>query len=230
MHILEEMWAVDTYTARELGRMVKGQFDATVEVEGTITCDKPLTSLAAGVPSCYYKTTVLREVKEVRQIHEKDHSRRNHTKTETDYKWIPETAAEEWAEFKVHDKTGFTIIDPKKAKIDTEPVHSAHLRQRLPWFENRIGYSDTGKYKIEERALRPEGYVFVLGRATELGDAPLIRHPDKGYMNLKKKIFLISRKSEKELTKKRGKTVRILTWVSAVSLLAAAILFLLYIT
>lgn len=230
MRLLEEMWAVDTYTAKELGRMVKGQFDATVEVEGTISCDKPLTSLAAAIPSCYYKTTVFSEKKGIRQVHEKDSSGRSHTKVETEYKWIPEIAAEEWTMFKVHDKSGFTLVDPRKANIDTEPVHSADLSQRLPWFENRIGYSDTGKYKIEERSLRPEGYVYVLGRATEDNDGPLIHHPEKGYMNLKKKVFLISRKSEKELTTKRAKTVRILTWVSAVLFLAAVVLLILYIS
>lgn len=228
--ILEEMWAVDTYQAKELRRMVKGHFDATVEVEGSITCDKPLLSLAAGIPSCYYKTTVFLEKKKSREVREKDDAGRSQTRTETEYRWIPETAAEEWEVFKVHDETGFTLVDPRKARIDTESVHSVELSQRLPWFESRIGYSDTGKYRIEERALRPVGYVYVLGNATETADAPLIRLPDKGYMDLKKKIFLISRKSEKELGRKRSKTARILTWIAAAALLAGVSLFLLYVS
>jgi hypothetical protein len=228
--VLEEMWAVDTYTARELRRMVKGHFDATVEVEGTISCDKPLISLAAGIPSCYYKTTVFLEKKKAREVREKDSTGRHQTRTEIEYDWIPENAAEEWTVFKVHDETGFTLVDPRKGSIDTESVHSAELSQRLPWFDNRIGYSDTGKYRIEERALRPQGYVYVLGRATETGDAPIIHQPDKGYMELKKKIFLISRKSEKELGQKRGKTARILSWIAAIALLVAVILFLLYVS
>jgi len=230
MKVLEEMWAVDTYKSRDLRRMVKGLFDATVEVEGTITCDEPLTSLAAGVPCCYFKTTVLVQKKEIRKVQESGHLGKLKTKTETEYKWIPETAEEGWAVFKVNDGTGYTLVDPRKAKIDTESVHAADLTQRLPWFEKRIGISDTGRYRIEERALLPEGYVYVLGQASEQEEAPLIHLPDKGYMDLKKKVFLISRKSEQQLTKKRGKTVRTLLWIAALFFLASAILLLLYIT
>jgi hypothetical protein len=59
--LLEEMWAVDTYTAKDLRRLVKHQFDATVEVEGQVSCENPVISTAARVPCCYVHTTVSRK-------------------------------------------------------------------------------------------------------------------------------------------------------------------------
>ena len=56
--LLEEMWAVDTYTAKDLRRLVMHKFDATVEVEGQVTCADPVISPAARVPCCYVHTTV----------------------------------------------------------------------------------------------------------------------------------------------------------------------------
>lgn len=40
------MWAVDTYDAKDLKRLVKGGFEATVEVQGTASCENPIVSLA----------------------------------------------------------------------------------------------------------------------------------------------------------------------------------------
>lgn len=49
--LLDEMWAVDTYDARELRRMCSGGFRATVEVQGNVTCDKPVTAPASTSPA-----------------------------------------------------------------------------------------------------------------------------------------------------------------------------------
>ena len=59
--LLEEMWAVDTYSAKDLRRLVKGDFEATVEVQGTVSCENPIVSLAANIPCCYYHTSVERQ-------------------------------------------------------------------------------------------------------------------------------------------------------------------------
>ena len=219
--LLDEMWAVDTYQAKELRRMVSGGFDATVEVEGTVSCDKPVISLAARVPCCFSRTQVSREDRQTRMVTSGSGSSRR-TRVETKCVWIEDLNKEVAVPFRVIDETGYTLVDPTGARIDTESVYSEVIHHREPWFEAEVGYSDTGRYKIVESVFRPEGYAYVLGRAssTPSGEA-LIHSPDRGYMDPKKKFYIISRKSEKELGQKKQKKGRILFWISVLTFLSA---------
>jgi hypothetical protein len=226
--LLEEMWAVDTYAAKDLGRLVRGGFDATVEVEGTVSCEKPVLSLAARIPCCYYQTVVYREERRTRVVRSRGPGGRWRTRTVVDYQWIPTVVGNEWAVFKVHDKTGYAIVDPRQAKIDTKTVCKRDQFHQESWFAGLVGLSDTGRYRIEEKAFLPEGYVYVLGEATESSCLPLVRYPKKGYLEPKKKFFIISRRSEKEITRSRLKKVRILTWISSLGVLGAVACALLY--
>jgi hypothetical protein len=214
--LLEEMWAVDIYTAKDLRRLVKHRFDATVEVEGTVSCDHPVISLAAKVPCCYAHTTVARQVRKTRMVTERSADGRSYSREETTYEWTVDMSETTSAIFKVHDETGYTLVDPSKATIDLETVCDEQVSRREPWFEQSVGFSDTGIYRIHERAFLPKGFAYVLGRAsdTEEGVA-MIRFPEKGYMDPKKKFFVISRKSEKELTRSKQKRARWLFWMSA---------------
>jgi hypothetical protein len=219
--LLDEMWAVDTYQARDLRCMVSGGFDATVEVEGTVSCDEPAISLAARIPCCYYQTCVSREDRRTRTVTSGSGSSKR-TRIETYYVWVEDLNKAVAKPFKVNDKTGFTLVDPAKASIDTECAYSEVIHQREPWFEPSVGFSDTGRYKIVESVFRPEGYVYVLGRATstDSGEA-LIHYPDKGYMDPNKKFYIISRKSEKELGRSKQKRGRVLFWISMLTFLVA---------
>ncbi len=213
--LLEEMWAVDTYTAKDLCRLVKHEFDATVEVEGTVSCDNPVISLAAKVPCCYARTTVARQVRKTRMVRESDSDGKSYSREETTYEWTVDLSETSSAIFKVHDKSGYTLVDPAKARIDLETVCDEQVSYREPWFEGSVGHSDTGLYKIQESAFLPKGFVYVLGRATDTEEGvAMIRSPEKGYMDPKKKFFMISRKSEKELTLSRQKKARWLFWLS----------------
>ena len=227
--LLEEMWAVDTYTAKDLRRLVKHKFDATVEVEGQVSCDNPVISSAARVPCCYVHTTVSRQERKTRIVRGKNSDGKSYSREETYYDWTVDLNETSSAIFKVQDKTGYTLVDPTEARIDLETVYDNEISQREPWFEGRVGQSDTGLYKIQERAFLPEGFAYVLGRAsdTEEGVA-LIRAPEKGYMDPKKRFFVISRKSEKELTRSQQKKARWLFWLSAVFLSIALYCLLAY--
>jgi len=215
--LLEEMWAVDTYSARDLRRLVKGDFEATVEVQGTVSCENPIVSLAANIPCCYYHTSVERHDRRTRIV--KSGSGRTHTQTY--YVWVEEMDEKISTIFKVQDKTGDTLVDPTRASIETETVLDNIVRHKEPWFEQKVRNSDTGKYRIKESVLKPEGFVYVLGQAsaTKEGGA-LIQYPKKGYMDLKKKFFFVSRKSEKELTLKKQRVGQVLLTMSAVFFLA----------
>ena len=218
--LLEEMWAVDTYTAKDLKRLVKGDFEATVEVQGTVICENSIVSLAARVPCCYYHTSVERQDRRTRTVTSGSGNSRR-TRSETDYVWVKDMDEKKSTLFKVQDKTGDTFVDPIRASIDTETVVDKIVRYREPWFEQSVLSSDTGKYRIKESVLRPEGFVYVLGQAFPTGDGDaLIQYPKKGYMDPKKKFFFIRRKSEKEITQKKQKVSRILGAIRAVFFLA----------
>ncbi|UCE40166.1 MAG: hypothetical protein JSV17_11945, partial [Candidatus Aminicenantes bacterium] len=215
--LLEEMWAVDTYTAKDLRLLVKHRFDATVEVEGQVSCDDPVISLAARIPCCYAHTTVSRQERKTRTVTGRGSDGRSHSREETYYDWTIDLNETSSAIFKIQDKTGYTLVDPTDARIDLETVYDEQISHREPWFESSVSFSDTGLYKIHERAFLPKDFAYVLGRATstEEGQA-LILAPEKGYMDPKKKFFVISRKSEKELTRSKQKKARWLFWLSAV--------------
>jgi hypothetical protein len=213
--LLEEMWAVDTYTAKDLGRMVKHKFDATVEVEGDVSCDDPVISLAARIPCCFAHTIVSRQERKTRTVTERDSSGRSYSREETYYDWTVDLNKKSSAIFKVQDKTGYTLVDPAKAHIDLETVVDEQISHRESWFEKSVGLSETGMYRVQERAFLPKGYAYVLGRATGTPEGVAKIHaPDRGYMDQKKKFFVISRKSEKELTRGKQKKTRWLFWLS----------------
>jgi len=214
--LLSEMWAVDTYSAKDLQRLVKGGFEATVEVQGTVSCENPIVSLAANIPCCFFHTTVARQDRRTRIV-----KSGSGTRTQIYYVWDEEMDAKKSTLFKVRDKTGDTFVDPARASIDTETVFDEVVRHRELWFGQSVRSSDTGRYRIKESVFKPEGFVYVLGQAvaTREGDAQ-IQYPKKGYMDPKKKFFFISRKGEKELTRKKQRIGRVLGAISAVFFLA----------
>lgn len=219
--LLDEMWAVDTYDAKELGRMVRGGFDVIVKVRGTVICDKPLFSPAANTPCCWFHTTVESEKKRTLKVVEKDSRGRSRTHTETYYEWKPEFTKSLSTIFRVHDQTGFVLVDPTKADIDTETARDEVVHVREPWFGRSIGRSDTGRYRIREEVFASEGFAYVLGQASETSDGALIRYPVEGYLDPGKKFFVISRKTEQELTRSKQIGLSVCFWFAILALLTA---------
>lgn len=215
--LLDEIWAVDTYEAKELARMCTDGFEATVEVQGEVSCDEPLISLAAEVPCCWYNTRVEREVRKTETHTDSD----GKTHTETRYEWETEMNVTNAAVFNVTDKTGVTRVYPAGAEIDSESVCSTVVYEYLPWFEGVL-MSDTGKYRINESAFRPYGYAFVLGRAQADQGGVLITKPKEGYAESKAKYFIVSRMSEQELTQAKQRAQTAYFWFSIASFVAAA--------
>ncbi|MHB1000210.1 MAG: GIDE domain-containing protein [Armatimonadota bacterium] len=206
--LIDEMWAVDTYNAKDLRRMCSGEFNAMVEVEGKVTCDEPITSLAGQLPCCWYHTKVEREVR-------RTHHTKNGTQTTTDWQTAFELTNS--TIFKVNDDTGYTLIDPTNADIDSENALSKVVCNRESWFDN-ASWSDTGRYRISEQVFIHGGYAYVLGQASCTGEGTspdsLIHYPEEGYLDLDKKFFIISRKNEKALTSTYNFTVTACFWLS----------------
>lgn len=207
--IIDEMWAVDTYSARDLRLMCSGGFNAVVEVEGIVECDHPLITPAAKVPCCWYHLKIEKEM----------HGSKGSTHWSTDYEETKSTI------FKVCDKSGFTLVEPTGADVDAARVFFDTVHRGTVWeIYNNAGTSDTGQYRITEEAMHDGGYVYVLGTAqcTQQGSSPdvVIRNSRQGYID-DKGHFIISRKSEKELTKHYGLTVSICYYLGAISFAVA---------
>ncbi|MHB1001819.1 MAG: GIDE domain-containing protein [Armatimonadota bacterium] len=204
-HLVNEMWTVDTYRANELRRMCSDGFDAIVEVEGNITCDQPLTSMLAKVSCCWYHTTVERQIR----------SGKNYV-WKTDFDEVHSTI------FKVNDNTGYTLVDPDKADIDSMKVAERETsRFEALSIYSGVGHSDTGRYRITEEVLLNGGYVYILGQAscTQKGTSSdaLMHYPAQGYTDPAKIHYIISRKSEKELTSMNGITTSVTVYMSAIA-------------
>lgn len=220
---LDELWAVDTYEARDLRRMCKGGFDATVEVQGMVSCSQPLVSLAAQVPCCWFHTKVEREERKTRTVTDTDSDGRRHIRNETYYEWETEFDRTFTTIFEVRDETGVTFVDPDRADIQTETVFSREVSQRQPWFDSSIGFSDTGDYRISEEAFLPERYAFVIGEASERDGGVVLHYPKKGYLDPRRRHFVISRKTENELVKSKQTTASLYLWSSVAAFLCAIV-------
>lgn len=203
--IIDEMWAVKTYGARELRMMCSSGFNAVVEVEGIVECDHPLITPAAKIPCCWYHIKIEREM----------YGSKGSTH------WISAFEDTKSTIFKVCDKTGFTLIEPMRAEVDAACVYfDTAFRDTVYEINNNISLSDTGQYRITEEALHDGGYVYVLGTAQciQQGSSSdvVIRKSEQGYID-QKGHFIISRKSEKELTKQYGLSVSICYYLAAIS-------------
>jgi hypothetical protein len=135
--------------------------------------------------------------------------------------------------FKVCDKTGYTLVEPTDAEVDAARVYFDTVdRRTVSEICNKTGYSDTGEYRITEEALHDGGYAYVLGSAQCMQGGPspdiVIRKSDKGYID-QKGHFIISRKSEKELTKQYGMSVSICYYCAAISFAVAFFCILCYV-
>jgi len=130
--------------------------------------------------------------------------------------------------FKVRDDTGYILVDPKDAEIDSFRVYFDVVnRSTLQSMFSNLNLASIGKYRIAEEILGTSGYVYVLGSASCLqsGTSPdvIIKSGENGYTDPKKNHFIISRKSEKELTKRHGITTSICYYMAIISFLTALI-------
>ena len=208
---LRAMNAADTYTAQMLADL-HGRVTASLgadalsqpcEVEGQIECDAPLTAPLSGTPCVAYTHTVTREYEE--------------DVTSTDSQGKTETRAERRSEtlenqqrrvnFWVRDATGRALIVPEGADLDL--VEMANRYEAAP----ARGYGRTRELgqRFVETVLAVGTKVYVLGCAIDYQGQPAIgRSPRQPSAR-----FLVSRKSERELTQSAASWSRGLYYVAA---------------
>lgn len=160
-------------------------FAQVVEVVGTIECDTPLSSPVGGRPCVSYTYTLTREYEE--DVTETDAQGKQTTSVQKRSETLQSETKQ--SEFWVRDATGRVRVVPEGAEIDQsesnerfEPAYAAGGRTRT------IGR------KHRETLLPVGAQVFILGTAVDRAGSPAItKSPKDGK-------FLISRKSERELT------------------------------
>lgn len=219
--LLDEMWAVKTYEAAELKRMCRDGFDATVEIQGAVTCDQPIISLAAQIPCCWYHIKVCQEQEKnsLADVAQAD------SRIVSGDDWVHDMDSCQSTLFKIEDRTGFTLVNPQGADIDTITVFDGVVTRDEPWFEKLMS-GRSGRYHVTEEVFIPTGYAYVLGQASWRGDDVMIHAPAKGYIDPDEPFFVISRRTEEELTGYRGINVHVCFYSGIIALLASVLLIL----
>lgn len=219
-HKLTTMSAAETYTAELLGelhqRIVSSlgseALQQQCEVTGTIECEKPLKAPLSGIKCVAYTHTVTREYEE--EVTETDKDGKRETRTQRGSETVE--SQDHRVNFWVRDATGRTLVDPTDAELD---LPSTDERFEDADDTRRRGRRTLG-YQYREHALAVGKQVYVLGYAVDAQGQPCIaRHPAKS--NAK---YLISWRSERELTRSAESGQRMANIAAIVSGVAGVVL------
>jgi hypothetical protein len=183
--------------AKELG---PGSFTQACEVKGVVACDKPLTSDIKHLPCVYFRSLVTQEFKEV--YYERDSQGREHRRTRSRTETVSDLTRS--IEFYVEDGTGRTLVSPEGAALDCEQVANETRPGQAPLINISFGPGSSHFVMRHQEWILPVGRrVYVLGEARDQGGALSVRKPEKGGK------YLISLKSEEELTQSALGSVKI---------------------
>ena len=192
---LDAMNAADTYSAkllRELHAKItesvgKDAFVQPSEVVGTIECDDPLVTPNGSVPCVAYTRSVTREYEE--RVTSTNSDGKRETRTERKSETLE--SQDRRVNFYVRDETGRTLIIPAEAELELEEVHNHFDERQQPW----SGATRNLGKRTTESALQLGTTVYVLGCAVDYqGQVAIAKGPSD-----RKQLFMVSRKSEREL-------------------------------
>jgi E3 Ubiquitin ligase len=193
---MRAMSAADTFSSQMLQELydrvvpaLGGESLAQVcEVVGVIEADVALSAPLSGQACVAYTRTVTREYEEDVASTDSD------GKTTTTVARRSETVEnnQQRVRFFVRDTTGRVLIDPEQAELDQiETINRFEAAQPKPGERTR-----TLGYRYQEQALPIGTQAYVLGCAVDGGDQPMIARSPRDL----KQRFMISRRSERELT------------------------------
>jgi hypothetical protein len=202
--------AVVTSSAGSVSSMHPGE---AVEVAGTLRCESPLTSELAQESCAYFHSEITREY----EVQQRSANNSGPTRWEKRYETLSSNSQR--VAFLVEDQTGSVRVDPTGAEMDGLQVVN-RLEQELAQgttlgglavsIGQVLGGQRTVGYRHTERILRNGDPVYVLGVVGE----------DRGIGNaqseMKDKQFVISHRSEEELTRhwrSSAKWEQIWSWV-----------------
>lgn len=189
------MSQTETSSASDVSDLSPGTL---VEVKGTLRCDESLTSEMAGETCAYYRATVTREYLE------RDHGDND---TGSDRRSEVLSQVERFAPFTVEDESGRTPVNAEGAEVDARQVMDQFERDAdsgftLGGIPIRFGDSKrTIGYRYTESILPVDAPVYVLGTVRDNGEIGAPPAQDK------QQRFVISHRSEEDLSQSLGKSV-----------------------
>lgn len=221
----QELHQISSAIAQDIG---SGSWQDYVKVYGEIVCDTPIRSQVKKVDCVYYTTKVTREYEET--VIKKDDQGRKKKETERHSEVV--SKSERSTPFWIVDSSGKIKVHPDNAKIETVEILSefrpeSHRGSTISFggfsFSTRTQHNRKGRtlgYKYEEAILPISREALVIGMATDLTSVATVREPSD-----KKQQFIISLKTERELTKSVTRTVKQLFYAMLGCLCVGAFLF-----
>jgi hypothetical protein len=219
-----ELASLAQSVAKDIGA---GSFAEVAEVKGTIRCDSPLISELANAPCVYYSMQVTREYEEAYwETDSKGNKVQKHRRGSETVSQNTRSCA-----FDVEDATGRVTVDPAGAAITGEKVYDRFEpgepsspavsigRWRFDMGSVKLGSGRrTLGYKYEESIVPVGKPIYVLGEAADAGGKLAVRKPTK-----KGTSFIVSLKTEEELTRSAQGSNKGLTIGAAVAAAAGVV-------
>jgi hypothetical protein len=208
---LQAMNATDTYTAQmvsDLHSRISASLGADAlaqpcEVEGVIECDAPLTATLSGTACVAFTRVVTREYEE--DVTSTDSQGKTELRTERHSETLENE--ERRVGFWVRDATGRTLLNPEGADLDLAETANRYEAASSP---GRSRARTLGTRSVET-ALPVGARVYVLGCAVDQQGQPAIARSPRD----SKARFMISRRSERELTQSAAAWSRGLWYAAA---------------
>lgn len=227
-----DMASVETSRAADLvreaadvaGEIGSGSFARAAEVKGVVECDSPLRSEISGTECVWYKSVVKREYEET--YTERDSDGRTRTGTRRGSEIV--SSNERRTPFRLRDESGAVDVDPEGATMEGERVASRFEQgdrgPSLSFGKFSVSLSALGPgrrtlgYNLEEWAVALGKRLYVLGEASDSGGRLRVGKP-----GAKGGRFIISLKSEEELTRSARTGSTVLSVVAGVLAAGAAV-------
>jgi hypothetical protein len=207
-----EALEVQQSVAGELG---PGGFAQQMEFKGTARCDTPLTGELSQQPCVYYSMSVEERYEET--YTERDAQGNSQTRTRTGSAVVASNTQQ--TRFMLDDGTGSIIVDPDGATIDAtkvvdryEPYGGGGGTLRAGNFTFNLG-GILGSprrvlgYNYRESIIPIGQQLYTLGELNDSGGAPVLRR-----QSTPKAPFIISVKSEEELTHGKQQSVKFMLY------------------
>ena len=217
---VSELADLQQSVAAELGA---GAFRQQAELKGTCRCDTPLHGELSGQECVYYSMSVSERYEET--YTERDSQGRTTTRTRTASTVVSSNTQS--VRFRLDDGTGSIFVDPTGASIDAvsvvskyEPARTGMSALQFGGFSLSLsGLGGGGRrvlgYEYSESVIPLDRNLYVLGDASDSGgELVMVRPQEKG------KPFIVSVKSEEEITRGKESAVK---WLNIGSIAAAAI-------
>ncbi len=216
-----DLEAVRAQVERDVG---PGSFVQRAEVKGQAECEEPLRAEFTGTPCAAYSVRLEREYEETQWETDSEGHRTQKTVRSSETLSSQERRSPFW----LKDATGRVRILPEGAELEMEKTLS-RFESTLPGEQFKMGSfvfdlaraalgagRRTLGYKYEESILPLGKPLYVLGEAAEQDGKVVIRRS-----TTKGERYIISVKSEEELTAKLSKGAKGLTIAAAVTFVIA---------